>query len=103
MQWNMMEESDDSMQFLEDLNDYNESMQNAYLIVTKRKTLDDIYLEVDSGKYKNFYLPFDPVNDNGTDESILELLIDHFSISEEYEKCLELQKLRDQCSKTQIE
>ena len=44
MQWSMMEENDDSMQFLEDLNEYNESMNNAYLIITKRKTLDDIYL-----------------------------------------------------------
>tara|TARA_R110000744_G_scaffold104446_2_gene200007 strand:+ start:92 stop:388 length:297 start_codon:yes stop_codon:yes gene_type:complete len=98
-----MEENDDSMQFLEDLNEYNESMNNAYLIITKRKTLDDIYLEVDSGTYKNFYLPFDPINDNGTDEGTLELLIDHFSISEEYEKCSELQKLKTQCSDKQTE
>ena len=42
MQWNMMEENDDQMKFLEDLDDYNQSMDNAFLIVTKRKTLDDI-------------------------------------------------------------
>ena len=36
MQWNMMEENDSEMKFLEDLADYNKSMENAFLIVTKR-------------------------------------------------------------------
>jgi len=31
------------MDFLEDLELYERAMQNAYLLITKRKTLDDIY------------------------------------------------------------
>ena len=31
------------MDFLEDYQIYDEAMQNAYAIITRRKTLDDIY------------------------------------------------------------
>ena len=94
MQWNMTEGNDFSMEFLEDLSNYNESMDNAYDLVTKRKTLDDIYLELDSGEYTEFYLPFDPSTNDGRDEATLDLLIDHFISIEEYEKCQELQNIK---------
>ena len=89
-----MEENGYSMEFLEDLSNYNESMDNAYDLVTKRKTLDDIYLELDSGEYTEFYLPFDPSTNDGRDEATLDLLIDHFISIEEYEKCQELQNIK---------
>ena len=51
------EENNEQMQFLEDLEHYNQSMENAYLIITKKKTLDDIYLELENENYDEFYLP----------------------------------------------
>ena len=35
------------MDFLEDLEMYEKAMQNAYNLITKKKTLDDIYYELD--------------------------------------------------------
>lgn len=103
MQWNMTEGNDFSMEFLEDLSNYNESMDNAYDLVTKRKTLDDIYLELDSGEYTEFYLPFDPSTNDGRDEATLDLLIEHFSGIEAYEKCDELLKLKNKCLRIQTD
>ena len=97
MQWNMMEENGDQMKFLEDLEYYNQSMENAYLIITKQKTLDDIYFELENEDYEEFYLPFDPIQHDGRDSATIELLISHFEELEEYEKCSELQKLKIKC------
>jgi len=94
MQWDMMEENDSQMKFLNDLEDYNKSMDNAFLIVTKRKTLDDIYLELENDDYTEFFLPFDPISSDGRDGGTLELLISHFEELEQYEKCAELNKLK---------
>ena len=41
------------MDFLEDLQVYEEAMQNAYLIITKRQTLDDIYEDFEENGLKN--------------------------------------------------
>ena len=101
MQWNMMEENDNQMKFLEDLDHYNQSMDNAFLLVTKRKTLDDVYYELEGEEYTEFYLPFDPISHDGRDSATLDLLIEHFEELEEYEKCSELQKLKT-CSNKQI-
>tara|TARA_E500000318_G_C3566514_1_gene215870 strand:- start:3959 stop:4234 length:276 start_codon:yes stop_codon:yes gene_type:complete len=82
------------MDFLEDLEAYNSSMENAYNIVTKRMTIDDIYELLDSKEVNEFYLPFDPTQNDGRDEATLALLIDHFTESEEYEKCQELVNIK---------
>ena len=103
MQWNMMEENDNEMKFLEDLADYNKSMENAFLIVTKRKTLDDIYLELENEEYTEFFLPFDPIASDGRDEGTIELLVSHFEELEDYEKCAELHKLKSKCLKIQTD
>ena len=91
------------MDFLDDLDSYNQSMENAYLLVTKEKTLDDIYEELDKGMYTKFYLPFDPLQQDGRNDSTLDLLIEHFSSLEEYEKCIKLTKIKTKCSKIQTE
>ena len=91
------EENNEQMQFLEDLEHYNQSMENAYLIITKKKTLDDIYLELENENYDEFYLPFDPVLHNGRDSGTIELLISHFEELEDYEKCAELNILKSKC------
>ena len=48
------------MEFLEDLELYDRAMMNAYNLITKRKTLDDIYyaLEEDTIFYLNTTLIF---------------------------------------------
>jgi hypothetical protein len=100
-----MEENDDMdlQKFYEDLNMYNEAMHNAYLLITKEKTVDDIYYELDKGKYKEFYLPFNPIDQDGRDTGTIDLLIEHFEELEDYEKCAKLIKIKDLCSKIRTE
>jgi len=90
------------MDFLEDLEDYNSAMDNAYNFVTKKITLDDIFEAAESeGESVNFYLPFDPLDSDGRDEGTLDLLIEHFTEIEEYEKCQELVNIKNKFLKTQ--
>ena len=42
------------MDFLEDMELYNRAMRNAYFIITKRKTLDDIYYDLEEGRHVTF-------------------------------------------------
>tara|TARA_R110001583_G_scaffold109576_2_gene258399 strand:- start:25417 stop:25731 length:315 start_codon:yes stop_codon:yes gene_type:complete len=99
-----MEENDDmELNFYQDLALYNEAMNNAYLIITKEKTVDDIYHEIESGTPEPFYLPFDPIDKDGRDSGTIDLLISHFEELEDYEKCAKLIKIKDICSETQTE
>jgi hypothetical protein len=98
-----MEENDDMNlhKFYEDLAMYNEAMNNAYLIITKEKTFDDIYYEMENDTYEEFYLPFDPIDQDGRDAGTIDLLIEHFEELEDYEKCSKLVKIKDLCSEVQ--
>ena len=93
------------MDFLEDLENYEEAMNNAYLIITKKKTVEDIYKLMDTedeyGEYDEFYLPFNPLDSDGRDHATLSLLIDFFEEREDYEKCSKLVKIK-KCLKEQI-
>ena len=91
------------MEFLEDLQMYEESMQNAYDLITRRSTLDDVYEDFEENGVTEFYLPFDPTHEDGRTEDILDMVIEHFSKYEEYEKCAELVKIKTECLKTQTE
>ena len=91
------------MDFLEDMELYNKSMINAYFIIIKRKTLDDIYYELDENIIDEFHLPFDPVREDGRSEDIIDMVIEYFTGTEEYEKCAELVKIKDKCLKKPIE
>tara|TARA_R110000764_G_scaffold198375_1_gene283652 strand:- start:171 stop:449 length:279 start_codon:yes stop_codon:yes gene_type:complete len=83
------------MDFLDDLEAYNSSMDNAYNFITKKITLDDIYEAAENeGELMEFYLPFDPIEGDGRDEATLELLISHFIETEDYEKCQELVNIK---------
>ena len=83
------------MDFLDDLEAYNSSMDNAYNFITKKITLDDIYEAAENdGELIEFYLPFDPIQADGRDEATLELLISHFIETEDYEKCQELVNIK---------
>ncbi len=91
------------MDFLEDLEMYEKAMQNAYNLITKKKTLDDIYYELEEDLIDMFPLPFDPVSEDGRSPAIIDIVIEHFTETEEYEKCAELVKIKNTCLKTQIE
>ena len=104
MQWNMTEENDDmELDLYKDLAMYNEAMHNAYLLITKEKTVDDIYYELEEGVKTEFYLPLNPIDQDGRDSATIDLLVEHFEELEDYEKCAKLIKIKDLCSKIQIE
>ena len=42
------------MDFLEDLEMYDQAMNNAYDIITKKKTVDDIYLDLEDEDYDKY-------------------------------------------------
>jgi hypothetical protein len=92
------------MDFLEDLEMYNTAMENAYAIITKRKTLDDIYYAFEQEQELNeFFLPFDPIVEDGRSEDIIDMVIEYFIQIEEYEKCAELTKIKKKCLKIQTD
>tara|TARA_R110002012_G_scaffold6501_5_gene30374 strand:+ start:2609 stop:2860 length:252 start_codon:yes stop_codon:yes gene_type:complete len=79
------------MEFLDDLEELNNTMHNAYLIVTKRKTLDSLYIDLNKSNKTYFSLPFD----FSKTEVVIDDLIEHFSNMEDYDKCDELSKLKN--------
>jgi len=91
------------MDFLEDLEMYEQAMENAYELITNKKTLDDIFEEFENkGVIEKFYLPFDPIEEDGKTVDIIDMLLEYFINTEEYEKCAELVKIKDKCLNSKI-
>ena len=38
------------MDFLEELEEQNKAMENAYMLITKTKTIDDVYEDMGQGR-----------------------------------------------------
>ena len=91
------------MDFLEDLALYERAMQNAYMLITKKKTIDDFYYDLESDSIEDFPLPFDPLETDGRHTDVIDVVIEYFTSTEEYEKCAELVKIKNKCLKKQIE
>ena len=91
------------MDFLEDMELYGRAMDNAYSIITKRKTLDDIYYELEAEIIDDLPLPFDPMLEDGRTVDMIDIVIEYFIETEEYEKCAELVKIKEECLKIPIE
>ena len=91
------------MDFLEDMELYNQAVRNAYFIITKKKTLDDIYYDLEEGRIDSLPLPFDPIHEDGRTDDVIDVVIEYFTSTEEYEKCAELVKIKNKCLKTPIE
>ena len=89
------------MDFLEDMELYEQAMQNAYFIITKQKTLDDIYYELETGEIDTLPLPFDPLSEDGRTDDVIDVVIEYFISTEEYEKCAELVKIKEKCLDSQ--
>ena len=85
------------MDFLEDMELYNQAMRNAYFIITKKKTLDDIYYDLEEGRIDSLPLPFDPIHEDGRTDDVIDVVIEYFTSTEEYEKCAELVKIKNKC------
>jgi len=83
------------MDFLEDLELYNRAMVNAYDLITKKKTLDDIYYALEDDTISEFPLPFDPIAEDGRNSSTIDIVIEYFISIEEYEKCAELVEIKE--------
>ena len=91
------------MDFLEDLELYERAMQNAYMLITKKKTVDDFYYDLENDSIDDFPLPFDPLQTDGRHTDVIDVVIEYFTSTEEYEKCAELVKIKNKCLKKQIE
>ena len=91
------------MDFLEDMELYNQAMRNAYFIITKKKTLDDIYYDLEECRIDSLPLPFYPIHEDGRTDDVIDVVIEYFTSTEEYEKCAELVKIKNKCLKTPIE
>jgi hypothetical protein len=90
------------MDFLEDLELYNRAMINAYELITKKKTLDDIYHALEDDTISDFPLPFDPIEEDGRNSSTIDIVIEYFISIEEYEKCAELVEIKEKCQSLKI-
>ena len=51
----------------------------------------------------NFPLPFDPISEDGRTPDVIDIVIEYYTSTEEYEKCAELVKIKNKCLKTQTE
>ena len=80
--------------FENDLELFNQAMNNAYLLVTNRVSLDKLYEALDRG-VGNVALPFNPQADDGKSDMVIDMLLEHFVSTEEYEKCSELMKIKN--------
>jgi hypothetical protein len=81
----------------EDFELYETAMNNAYYLITKKRTLDDIYFELGEGIRDTFPLPFNPIEEDGRTVDVLDVVIEYFISTEEYEKCAELLKIKNLC------
>jgi hypothetical protein len=95
----MTEEKDNKMDFLEDLDMYNRAMENAYFIITKKKTLTELLDEVDLGNDEDVILPFDPNTEDGRSADVIDMLVEYYEGHEDYEKCAELTNLKKDASR----
>tara|TARA_R110001592_G_scaffold296941_1_gene567418 strand:- start:300 stop:575 length:276 start_codon:yes stop_codon:yes gene_type:complete len=83
------------MDFMEDIELYNEAMVNAYNVITKKVSIEDVFIELEDESELmedlfEFPLPFNPFMHGDISNDEIDLVVDHFSDLEEYEKCAEL-------------
>tara|TARA_Y100000310_G_scaffold274502_1_gene290542 strand:+ start:208 stop:477 length:270 start_codon:yes stop_codon:yes gene_type:complete len=86
------------MDFYEEIELYNEAMENAYLIITKRVDLDEMCELIENGH--EFPLPFNPLETLQGSPEIIDLIVEYYISIEDYEKCTELTKVKEKCLKT---
>lgn len=82
------------MDFLEDIEEFNTAMDNAYDFITGKVTLDTLVTDLSIGGVNSYILPFDPEQETGREPDTLDFLIEHFENLEEYEKCQVLLRIK---------
>jgi len=84
------------MDFLEEIELYNSAMDNAYNLITGKIDVDDMFIEFDEGDDDALLpLPFNPFMSEKYSNALIDVVIEHFSHYEEYEKCAELVKIKE--------
>tara|TARA_R100000152_G_C6668325_1_gene105343 strand:+ start:391 stop:681 length:291 start_codon:yes stop_codon:yes gene_type:complete len=71
------------------------ALNNAYRIITGKITIEGLFEEALIAKEKidqEIYLPFDP--DKKIPSDTIDILLEHYIYTEEYEKCAELVKIQ---------
>ena len=74
----------------------------------KIKTIDSPIFQAHSSPQKEkeeideYPLPFDPLEEDGRTPDVIDIVIEYFTSTEEYEKCAELVKIKDKCLKKEI-
>jgi len=87
------------MDFLEDLEVYNLAMYNAYDFITGRTNLNYLHDRMEYDLLDDYPLPFNPYHEDGKSPDVIDIVISHFVTLEEYEKCAELTKIKEECEK----
>ena len=82
------------MDFLEDIEEFNTAMDNAYDFITGKVTLDTLVTDLSVSGVKNYILPFNPETETGREPDTLDFLIEHFESLEEYVKCQVLLRIK---------
>ena len=57
----------------------------------------------EDGILNKFYLPFDPMEEDGRSTDVIDMVIEYYTGTEEYEKCAELVKIKNACLKISTE
>ena len=84
----------ESERFIADQEIADKALNNAYQLIIGTVTLEDLFLKAEKGSKLDaeVYLPFDPYH--GIPHDCIDILMDHFIYTEEYEKCAELVKVK---------
>tara|TARA_R110002096_G_scaffold343293_1_gene536284 strand:+ start:224 stop:505 length:282 start_codon:yes stop_codon:yes gene_type:complete len=85
------------MDFLEEMELYNSAMDNAYNLITGKMTVDELFVEFDETEDEEdiLPLPFNPFLSEKFSNVLIDVVIDHYTQYEEYEKCAELVKIKE--------
>tara|TARA_R100000544_G_C2219807_1_gene56771 strand:+ start:272 stop:538 length:267 start_codon:yes stop_codon:yes gene_type:complete len=85
------------MDFMEDIELYNLAMDNAYALIVGDMKLDEMIIELDNEDEEDdiLPLPFNPFSGNKISNSMIDIVINHYTGLEEYEKCAQLVKVKE--------
>jgi len=85
------------MDFMEEIALYNLAMENAYALIVGDLKLDELMIELDYEDNEHddvLPLPFNPFSGDDISNSMIDIVINHYTGLEEYEKCARLVKAK---------
>ena len=84
------------MDFMEEIELYNLAMDNAYALIVGDMKLDEMIIELDDEDEDDILpLPFNPFSGEKISDSMIDVVINHYTGLEEYEKCARLVKAKE--------